>query len=215
MGRHKQCKQVVLAKNYGQKQFLEDFKEAWMNAANANVENTTFLLTDNEIKKEVFLEFVNSFLNTGEISGMLEKVDRDTAQSEAEKFMVKRGEDTPPAEVLFEGAVHKVMDSLHMVLAFSPANPRFRARGQQFPSLFTSCSIDFFFPWPEEALMETAAYLLGKETIFVEKTYPKENLYVYMSKVHKSIIEVANEYFSVMRRSVYCTPKSFLAYIDM
>jgi len=36
-----------------------------------------------------------------------------------------------------------------------------------------------------------------------------------MSKVHKSIIEIANEYFSVMRRSVYCTPKSFLAYIDM
>lgn len=96
---------------------------------------------------------------------MLEKQDRDTAQGEAEKFMVKRGEDTPAPEVLFEGAVNKVMDSLHMVLAFSPANPKFRMRGIQFPSLFTSCSINFFFPWPEEALMETAAYLLGKENI--------------------------------------------------
>lgn len=141
-----------------------------MNGAIANVDHTTFLLTDNEIKKEVFLEFVNSFLNTGEISGMLEKQDRDTAQTEAEKFMVKRGEDTPPAEVLYEGAVNKVMDSLHMVLAFSPANPRFRSRGIQFPSLFTSCSINFFFPWPEEALMETSAYLLSKENIYVEKT---------------------------------------------
>lgn len=165
MGRHKQCKQVVLTKNYKSKQFLEDYKEAWMNAAMANVLNTTFLLTDSEIKNEIFLEYVNSFLNTGEISGMLEKPDRDTAQSEAERFMVKRGEDAPAPEVLFEGAVNKVMDSLHMVLAFSPANPKFRQRGIQFPSLFTSCSINFFFPWPEEALMETAAYLLGKETI--------------------------------------------------
>jgi len=136
-----------------------------MNAAMANVLNTTFLLTDSEIKNEIFLEYVNSFLNTGEISGMLEKPDRDTAQSEAERFMVKRGEDAPAPEVLFEGAVNKVMDSLHMVLASSPANPKFRQRGIQFPSLFTSCSINFFFPWPEEALMETAAYLLGKETI--------------------------------------------------
>lgn len=157
MGRHKQCKQVVLAKNYGNKQFLEDYKEVWCNSALANVDHCTFLLTDNEIKKEVFLEFVNSFLNTGEISGMLEKQDRDTAISEAEKFMVKRGEEPPPAEILYEGAVNKVMDSLHMVLAFSPANPRFRSRGIQFPSLFTSCSLNFFFPWPEEALMETSA----------------------------------------------------------
>jgi hypothetical protein len=36
-----------------------------------------------------------------------------------------------------------------------------------------------------------------------------------MSKVHKSIIEVSTEYFTVMRRNVYCTPKSFLAYVDM
>lgn len=34
------------------------------------------------------------------------------------------------------------MDSLHIILAFSPANPKFRERGIQFPSLFTSCSIN-------------------------------------------------------------------------
>ena len=49
---------------------------------------------------------------------MLEKQDRDTANSEAVKFMVKRDEEPPPAEILYEGAVNKVMDPLHMVLAF-------------------------------------------------------------------------------------------------
>lgn len=75
---------------------MDDFKEVWMIACLKNCQNATFLLTDNEIKKENFLEFVNSFLNTGEISGMLEKQDRDTAQTEA----LEKGEDQVPAEIL-------------------------------------------------------------------------------------------------------------------
>jgi len=29
-----------------------------------------------------------------------------------------------------------------------------------------------------------------------------------MAKIHKTVIEVSQEYFSAMRRNVYCTPKS-------
>lgn len=82
MGRHRLCKQIQLVKNYDRKQFLEDFKEVWTNAAAELNDNVTFLLTDNEIKKEEFLEFINSFLNTGEVSNMLEKPDKDTAIGE-------------------------------------------------------------------------------------------------------------------------------------
>jgi len=114
----------------------------WVNSAKANVDNVTFLLTDNDIKKEEFLEFINSFMNTGEVSNMLEKPDKDSAIAEAEKTMVTRGGEPPAPEVLWEGALNKVMDSLHIVLAFSPMNPKFRERGIQFPSLFTSCSIN-------------------------------------------------------------------------
>jgi dynein heavy chain len=157
MGRHARCKQIVLVKNYGRKQFLEDFKEVWCEAAKFNVSDTTFLLTDNDIKKEEFLEFINSFLNTGEVSNMLEKPDKDTAIAEAEKALSIRGGEPPAPEVLWEGALNKVLDSLHIVLAFSPMNPKFRERGIQFPSLFTTCSLNYFDTWPENALIDTAS----------------------------------------------------------
>jgi len=37
----------------------------------------TFILTDSEIKKETFLEALNSMLATGEIPGLHAKEDRD------------------------------------------------------------------------------------------------------------------------------------------
>jgi len=143
MGRHLKCKQIVLTKNYDRKQFLEDFKDVWTESAKANVPNVTFLLTDNDIKREEFLEIINSFLNTGEVANMLEKPDKDTAMGEAERILVtSRGAETPPPEILWEAALNKVLDSLHIVLAFSPMHPKYRSRGIQFPSLFTTCTLN-------------------------------------------------------------------------
>lgn len=145
MGRHYKTKQIVLVRNYDKKQFLEDVKEVWCDAAKAIVDNVTFLLTDNDIKKDEFLENINSFLNTGEIANMLEKPDRDTACGEAEKQMdIPRGGETPPPEILYDFAVGKVMDALHIVLAFSPKHPKYRERGIKFPSLFTTCALNYF-----------------------------------------------------------------------
>jgi dynein heavy chain len=38
---------------------------------------TTFLLTDQEIKDEIFLEFINSALSTGEVANLLPKEEKD------------------------------------------------------------------------------------------------------------------------------------------
>jgi hypothetical protein len=71
---------------------LEDFKAIWLVACREKSNHATFLLTDNDIKSEEFLEFVNSFLSTGEVSNMLEKADKDTAQTEvAKKYGIKDG----------------------------------------------------------------------------------------------------------------------------
>lgn len=36
-------------------------------------------MTDAEVKKEEFLEFINSFLSTGEIAGLLPKDEKEVA----------------------------------------------------------------------------------------------------------------------------------------
>ncbi len=43
-----------------------------------------------------------------------------------------------------------------MVLAFSPVGESFRKRLRTFPSLVNCTTIDWFLPWPTEALRSTA-----------------------------------------------------------
>jgi dynein heavy chain len=52
--------------------------------------------------------------------------------------------------------ISRVKDCLHMILAFSPVGTKFRERAQKFPSLFSQCNIDWFLPWPEDALVSVA-----------------------------------------------------------
>ena len=44
-----------------------------------------------------------------------------------------------------------------MVLAFSPVGEAFRRRLRTFPTLVNCTTIDWFLPWPEEALRNTAS----------------------------------------------------------
>jgi hypothetical protein len=57
----------------------------------------------------------------------------------------------------------------------------------------------FFFPWPEDALIETSKVKLSKEKlganreIYVEDESMKDKLFAFMSKIHKHVIEVSTE----------------------
>lgn len=61
--------QITLTKNYSQNNFLEDLKVLYRQAATKKPQ--TFLFTDNDIKEENFLEFVNMMLTSGEIPSQL------------------------------------------------------------------------------------------------------------------------------------------------
>ena len=47
-----------------------------------------------------------------------------------------------------------------MCLCFSPVGPQFAKRAQQFPGLINGTTIDWFLPWPEEALISVAEKFL-------------------------------------------------------
>ena len=54
----------------------------------------------------------------------------------------------------------RVRDRLHVCLCFSPVGPQFARRAQQFPGLINGTTIDWFLPWPEQALVSVAAKFL-------------------------------------------------------
>ena len=81
-----------------------------------------------------------------------------------------------------------------MVLAFSPVGNKFRERARKFPSLFSACTVDWFLPWPEEALVSVSHKFL--KDFEVECTPEvKEQLEAHMGKVHDIVTDVCDQYF--------------------
>ena len=56
--------------------------------------------------------------------------------------------------------VERVRTNLHVVLCLSPIGDAFRTRQRMFPSLVNCCTIDWFAPWPQEALRSVARHFL-------------------------------------------------------
>jgi len=122
-------------------------------------------MTDAEVKKEDFLEYINMLLSTGEIPGLLAKDDKEIMLGDITPAYIKeRGTpsvDPTPSE-LYTYLVDRLRDNLHIVLCFSPVGSKFRERARKFPALFNECCIDWFLPWPEEALISVATSYISK-----------------------------------------------------
>ncbi len=72
----------------------------------------------------------------------------------------KAPEGTP--EQLYAYFIERCKANLHIVLAFSPLGDGFRTRVRMFPSLVNCCTIDWFFEWPQDALVSVAKKFLAK-----------------------------------------------------
>lgn len=208
--------QIALTKTYNDNSLKEDVKNLYIEAG-PNGRQVTFIMTDAEVRSETFLEAINSLLGTGEIPGLLNKEDRDVIPLSCKKVYMEevgvKGED-PSTTTLWNFFIRRVKDCLHMVLAFSPVGAKFRERAQRFPALFSTCSIDWFLPWPEEALISVSSKALMKFKVDCTPEI-KNQLERHMGRVHDLVHQVTLEYFQKLRRNVYVTPKSYLSFIDM
>jgi dynein heavy chain len=66
---------------------------------------------------------------------------------------------------LYSFFLNRVRDNLHVMLCFSPVGDKFARRAMQFPGLINGCTINWFLPWPEEALTSgrRSGFLLAAE----------------------------------------------------
>ena len=72
--------------------------------------------------------------------------------------LVKGMEDAEVLQVFADSA----KNNIHVVLAFSPIGEDFKRRLRMFPALVNCCTIDWFLPWPKEALTSVAEFFLSK-----------------------------------------------------
>ena len=84
-------------------------------------------------------------------------------------------------------------------------------RARRFPGLINCTAIDFFHPWPREALVSVASRFLADVELGDEEC--KANLAVHMAEEHLSVTQASKDYYQQQRRYNYVTPKSYLELI--
>eukprot|EP01012_Entosiphon_sulcatum_P023110 TRINITY_DN280_c0_g1_i1.p1 TRINITY_DN280_c0_g1~~TRINITY_DN280_c0_g1_i1.p1 ORF type:complete len:2686 (+),score=823.42 TRINITY_DN280_c0_g1_i1:5663-13720(+) len=204
--------QITITKTYGLNHFFDDLRAQYLATIRSPV---TFIFTDNEIKQERFLEYINNALSSGEVPGLFGNDEKDSARSEIRPIAKreKPREYSDTEDYLWKYFIGRVRDNLHFMLCFSPVGDKFRVRARKFPALISGCTINWFFPWPQEALLDVATKFLDRFTIDADaKT--KSALMGLMANIHKIVTDASGEYFQRFRRHVYCTPKSYLSFIN-
>jgi len=155
-----QCFSVKLSKNFKPQDFRDCLKEKMLPSGNEGID-TTFILTDTQIMHESFLEDVNNILNTGEITNLYSKEDLDSMSFHMSKILAKK---KIPAnkDSEYNEFIEQLRDHFHIILCMSPVGDNLRVRSRRFPSLVNCCTLDWFFSWPEEALLGVAEQYLKK-----------------------------------------------------
>ncbi|KAK6177269.1 hypothetical protein SNE40_015399 [Patella caerulea] len=202
--------QPEISKNYGKNEWREDIKNLLKTVGGVG-KPTVFLITDTQIKEESFLEDIDSLLNTGEVPNLF-ATDEKAEIMEAVRPVAQAGDknaDFSPL-ALFSFFVNRCRENLHIMIAFSPIGDAFRNRLRQFPSLINCCTIDWFQPWPEDALERVANKFL--EDADIEDQEKKES--VHMCKYfHQSTRILSEKFLEELGRHNYVTPTSYLELI--
>jgi dynein heavy chain, axonemal len=222
------CKryQIQLTSTYDHVDFRKDIRNVLKMAGGDN-EPVAFILTDSQIVKEVFLEDVNSLLNTGEITNLWEPDDLDGIIASTRE-RVRRLKKPETVASMLATFVTSCRDNLHIVLTMNPMGAALFRRLRTFPSLLNCMTIDWYDPWPAKALHSVANKMLSEALIAASTTSTSassESLYEedlgrisdlcdFFVYVHTTVEEACIEFDRETRRKAYCTPTSYIGVLQ-
>lgn len=199
--------EITLTRGYDEVAFREDLRTLYGMLGEGR--KVVFLFTDSHVANEGFLELINNMLTSGMVPGLFEQGDKDAAinsvRDEAEKLGISN---TP--ESLWAHYVAQCRSRLHVVLAMSPVGESLRTRCRNFPGMVNNTVIDWFEPWPEQALTSVASVFL-EDVALPDEMRPE--IVQHMVSVHQSVRHYSQRFLEELRRHNYVTPKNYLDFI--
>jgi dynein heavy chain len=199
---------IEIIKGYREKNFHEDIREM-LRRAGVDNEKLIFLFSDTQIVVESFLEDINNLINSGEIPRLFAPEDKQSICEEISSRAREAGQgDNRDQQYAY--FVQICRDNLHIVLAFSPVGDLFRNRCRQFPSITNCCTIDWYNPWPADALHAVAhrEYSAAQDALGISDHL--DQLCLLSVEIHKSVSIATDQYLEELRRYNYTTPTSYL-----
>ena len=147
---HLGVRQIVVASGFGEAQLLDDLR-AMYHTAGVKDEGVMFLLTDSQIVDEKFLVHLNDLLSSGMIPDLFSTEAQDEIVSALASRCKRLGLSTD-RNAVWRFFIERSRYNLHCCLCFSPVSETFRVRAARFPALVNCTVVDWFQPWPVDAL---------------------------------------------------------------
>ncbi|KAK9868729.1 hypothetical protein WJX84_008574 [Apatococcus fuscideae] len=205
-----QVYEITLSRGYSESSFREDLKKIYQ-LLGPEGQKVMFLFTDAHIVEEGFLELVNNMLSTGMVPALFTDSERDALVDCVRDEVAQHG-GLVTREALWNAFAERCRCNLHIVLAMSPVGEDLRRRCRNFPALVNNCVIDWFDPWPAQALESVAGAFLQEGGLIADGQH-RTSIAGHMVKVHQGMTGFATRFQVQLRRRVYVTPKTYLDYI--
>ena len=203
--------QITISSTYGVNDLKTDL-QAMYRKAGIRGEGVMFLFTDNQITNEKFLVFLNDLLASGNIPDLYTKDEQDGIINEVVGKVKAAGLSQEP-ESCWRYFIGEVRKNLHCVLCFSPVGEDFRARARKFPALVNCTVIDWFHPWPSDALFSVGQKFLSEMELGDDDV--RAGIEKFMPESFATTQVVAKRFFEVEGRHVHSTPKTYLEFLKL
>ena len=138
---------IEFTRAYGRAEWLDDMK-AMFKQAGVDDRPIVFALTAAEAAScSGAIEDVSSITNSGEVPNLF-------SQDDVEEIRAEVGKQTrqAPGADLLQLFSRRCRNNVHVLLSISPAGDDLREHLRRYPALGQCTTIDWFLPWPEEAL---------------------------------------------------------------
>ncbi|KAF4740188.1 Dynein heavy chain 10, axonemal, partial [Perkinsus olseni] len=198
--------EITLCRGYGDSNLKEDLKALYQAAVKGP---QTFLFTDANVVEEGFLEYINNMLTVGMVPALFTDDEKESlisgvrGKAKAEGVSESR---------MWSYCVNHIRSQLHLVLAMSPAGSALRVRCRNFPGLVTCTTIDWFQPWPTDALLAVATQLLAECDVPADN---RRDINQFICEAHLSVTtKYSPDFEAKFKRRNFATPKNYLDFLS-
>jgi dynein heavy chain, axonemal len=163
--------ELEASRGYSEEQWRDDIRGVLVKAGQDGT-SCVLVLPDAQLKGGFMLDDVNNLLNSGGVPNLFPMEEKMQIQERLRTVAKRLGRadltGSGSQEEFEDFFIERTKDNLHIVLAMSPVGNALRDRIRNFPSLVNCCTIDWFMPWPDEALEAVCDQVLVDVDLFPE-----------------------------------------------